>query len=102
MFVITQRFQRPGPESAFYQPSESFRAHVKANYADTGQLLSTDVNFDDETKTLVVINQWVNRAAHRTFSQDPVVIQSRAERTAYQDAHNITETRETQEEPDPT
>jgi len=110
MFVITQRFQRSvpegqpegQPESAFYEPSESFRAHVKANYVDTGQLLSTDVNFDDETKKLTVINCWANRETYNTFLQDPVVIQARAERVAYQDAHNITETRVAQEVPGPT
>lgn len=102
MFVITQRFQKPGPESAFYGVSESYRAHVKANYTDTGKLLSTDVNFDDETKTLIVVNRWTNQAAHEAFMQDPVVIQVRDERAAHNVENGITVTRETQEEPDPT
>lgn len=90
MFVITQHYTRPGADGIFHTLGDSHKSYIQSAYRNTNKLLSTEINFDEVNKTLIVVNRWASEADFNEHRQDPAIIAILAERESYNTANGIT------------
>lgn len=83
---------RPTTTVEFWGFDNATRAHLKAEFKDTGKLLSKTVTDSEDGLTRTVVRTFANQAALDAFKADSVRIAAVASRDAYNTANNTTTT----------
>jgi hypothetical protein len=79
---------RANSATLFWQPAQSYNDHRKANYIDTGKLLTVENVLENNTRTITLT--FLNQAGLDDWLSDPVRLSNKANHDSYNLANDIT------------
>lgn len=93
-YQVTNTFTRPNDSVNFHitNITDSYIQYVLQNYKNTNKIINVSSDLSGDNLILTAVWLWSNQAEFDAFQQDPVAVQQRAERDAWNTANGITMT----------
>lgn len=88
-FTTVRQYFRRYPDTPWYVESQEYRDYVNDTYHNTGKIISSTAELDEDQLILTKVVVWDSEESRNEYINDPVVQAEYAPRKVYHDAHGI-------------